>query len=87
MYLLGHFTDGTFLTQESMLEKKKGSGFGGAYEDGAPVFTGAFQELSGKAVAKLLFTCSHELLDPSAGSLTKSQKLGLRASNSLRFTH
>ena len=37
--------------------------------------------------AELLFTYLHELFDLSTGSLTKSQKLGLRASNSLRFAH
>jgi hypothetical protein len=37
--------------------------------------------------AQPLFTASHELFDPSMGLLTKSQKLGLTASNSLQFAH
>jgi hypothetical protein len=33
------------------------------------------------------FTAPHELFDPSMGLLTKSQKLGPAASNSLQFAH
>jgi hypothetical protein len=37
--------------------------------------------------AQPLFTAPHEPFDPSMGLLTKSQKLGLTASNSLQFAH
>jgi hypothetical protein len=41
----------------------------------------------GKTFAKPCLALWYEIFDPSSGSLTKSQKLGLTASNSLRFAH